>query len=156
MKKDTKKLLLVGFLALTMFFSSIAWIIFSVPFGQPQTEGEVNIPDNLIVDGYVSNATAIPLLQRGYSVMEFHYYSGCCPDLISFVDALPADLEYQIIVQKITDSNSTWAYVRSLRGEKEWNITTVSDLLPSLCEILLKPPLECGLMQFVNSTNVVQ
>ncbi|MEM7817776.1 MAG: hypothetical protein QXL81_03075, partial [Candidatus Aenigmatarchaeota archaeon] len=92
------------------------------------------------------------LQQRGYSVMEWHYYEGCCPDLMLFVEGLPAEVENQLIVQKVADSDWTWANVKSLRGERSWNVTEFDDLLGPLCEVLLKPPVECGLMQFGNAT----
>jgi hypothetical protein len=154
MKKETKKQLLVIVIALVMFFSSAAWIILgAAPVNSQQQSGQTQVPENLIVEGRLSDETATQLLQRGFSLMEWHYYTGCCPDLQLFVEALPGELENQIVVQKINDTqNETWASVRSLRGEQTWNISSVNDLLPPLCEILLKPPVECGLMQFENQS----
>jgi len=154
MKKQTKKLILVGFLALTMFFSTIAWVIFSgIPVGPQQQSGQTQVPENFVVEGYLNSDTAAQLLQRGYSIMEWHYYGGCCPDLMLFVEAMPAELEYQLLIQKIADAaNETRASVRSLRGEQQWSVSSAGDLLGPLCEILLKPPVECGLMQFGNVT----
>jgi hypothetical protein len=163
MKKNMKKQLLVGFLALTMFFSSAAWIFLSAAPVNPQQQGnQTQVPENFVVEGRLTDDIATQFLQRGYSLMEWHYYEGCCADLMLFVEALPNDVSFtdpqsgstvrQLIVQKISDSNSTWATVRSLRGEQQWNVSSANDLLPPLCEVLAKPPVECGLMQFGNQT----
>jgi len=154
MKKETKKQLLVIVIALVMFFSSAAWIIVGAVPLNPQTPGvQTQVPSNYIVEGKLDDTIATQYLQNGFSLMEWHYYTGCCPDLQLFVEALPGELENQIIVQKINDTqNETWASARSLRGEQLWNVTNATDLLPPLCEVLLKPPVECGLMQFGNQS----
>jgi len=147
MKKETKKILIVLFLAFTMFFSSAAWIILgAAPMSAQQSTPP--FPESMVVEGRLNESIAAALLQRGYSIMEWHYYEGCCPDLMLFVEGLPAEVENQLVVQKIADSNLTWASARSLRGEQSWNVTDFSDLLEPLCGVLLKPPVECGLMQF--------
>jgi len=150
MKKETKKQLLVIVIALVMFFSSAAWIIVGAAPLNPQTPGvQTQVPSNYVVEGKLDDTVATQYFQNGFSLMEWHYYDGCCADLMLFVDALPAELEYQLLIQKINDtSNETWASVHSLRGEQQWNVSSASELLPPLCEILLKPPVECGLMQF--------
>ena len=154
MKKETKKKLLVIVIALVMFFSSAAWIIVGAVPLNPQTPGvQTQVPSNYIVEGKLDDTVATQYLQNGFSLMEWHYYTGCCPDLQLFVEALPGELENQIVVQKISDtSNDTWVSARSLRGEQQWNVSSASELLPPLCEILLKPPVECGLMQFGNQS----
>jgi len=154
MKKETKKQLLVIVIALVMFFSSAAWIIVGAVPLNPQTSGvQTQVPSNYIVEGKLDDTVATQYLQNGFSLMEWHYYTGCCQDLMLFVEAMPSELEYQLVVQKISDAqNVTWASVRSLRGEQQWNVSSASELLPPLCEILLKPPVECGLMQFGNQS----
>lgn len=153
MNKDTKKQLLVVVIALVMFFSSAAWIIISAVPLNPQSQGQNQVPENLTLEGLLSDETANQLLQNGFSLMEWHYYAGCCPDLQMFVDSLPGELDGQLVVQRLSDAaNSTWATARSLRGEQTWNVTNATDLLPPLCNVLLKPPIECGLMQLGNGS----
>lgn len=161
MKKETKRMLIVVFLALTMFFSSAAWIIVgAAPLNQQRQGGENQTPENFVVEGRMNESVADGFFQRGFSLMEWHSYVGCCPDLTAFAEGLPAELEYQLILQKISDSNQTWATVRSLRGEATWNVTQISELLGPLCDVLLKPPIDCGLMRFgnesANATNTTE
>jgi len=153
MKKNTKNQILVIVIAFVMFSSTLAFVITGIaPMNQQQNQGQTQVPDNFVVEGTLNQDVATQLLQRGYSLMEWHYYEGCCADLIMFVEALPTELENQLIVQKISDSNYTWASVKSIRGEQTWNITKSSELIGPLCDVLLKPPLECGLMKFENQS----
>ena len=145
--KDTKKQLGVLVLVIIMFAASAAWIFLgAAPLAQQDLESQ--LPETPIIEGYLNNETAAQLLAYGFTLMEWHSYPDCCPDLQMWIDALPEELEYQILIQKISDADTPWASARSLLGEEQWNVTSYSDIMPPLCEILLKPPLECGLMQF--------
>lgn len=145
-------MILVLALVLVMFFSSVAFVINGLAPLSAQT-AETKLPDKFVLDGRVSADVETLALQNGMTVMEWHDYNGCCPDLEAYIDVLPSELSYQVLIQKLSDSNAgsgTWVFAKSIRGEKTWNASSYSDLLPPLCDVLVKPPIECGLVKFGN------
>jgi hypothetical protein len=93
------------------------------------------------------------VLQRGYSVAEWHYFTGCCPELNTFIDDLPQwtalpNGQPQLFVQKINDLNvntTPFLVVYSINGNASVNVTKPKDLLLPICKVLLYPPMECGI-----------
>jgi len=147
--KDSRKKLIVLFIVVIFFGSSLAFIIFEATQYQVPSTQATKIPDNMVVDGRLSNETVSQLYQNGYTIMEFHYYENCCPDIISTIESLPSELQYQILVQKIKDNpagQAPWVDVRSIYGNNAYNITGITEIIPPLCKVLVKPPMECGLI----------
>jgi hypothetical protein len=152
MKKQTKMAILVVFLALTMFGSSAAFIIVSGFAPPQQSQQERKAPERFVVDGYVDFASHDSYLSQGYTLLEFHYQEGCCPELIANVEALPAELEFQMVVQKVPDTKNYFV-AESFRGRRQFNATGVLEVLFGLCDVLASPPPDCAFREEpVNST----
>lgn len=146
MKKSTKQMIIVGFLAFTLLGSSIAFVIGSglgtLTGDQQQQQGQAT-PTQFVVNGYLDSASHNNFLSRGYTLMEFHYQEGCCQDLLASVDELPAELEFQLVVQKIPDKK-TYFLAESFRERMQFNATTVLQVLYGLCDVLAAPPPDCA------------
>jgi len=156
MRKQTKRLMWVIFIVIVMFGSSFAFIIISVVPEKPIPKPEE--PTEFIVDGMINQSQKELWISMGYTIMEFHYYENCCADLQIYVDALPEELNNQLVVEKIQDGTGPSMIAESRFGKEEKNVTTLQDVFMPLCGILTKPPADCGFMQLnitqLNITNV--
>lgn len=151
MKKQTKNMLWVFFIIFIMFGSSFAFILMSVVPEQSQTQ--TNLPTNYVIDGYLDETFKQAYIQRGLTILEFHYYEGCCPDLIVYTESLPGELENQIIVEKILDNpigSNPRISLESIRGIEERNVSSMDDIFSPLCNILVKPPIDCALLNMTD------
>jgi len=148
MKKQTKMTILVLFLVITMFGSTFAFLIISgltSPETQKQEERQT-APTQYVVDGYVDFQSSQNFLARGYTLLEFHRPEGCCPEFSAVVDSAPAELGYQLIVQRIPDSRNFFL-AESFRNRKTFNATEPLQLILELCDVLASPPLDCAFNQ---------
>ncbi|MBI5060888.1 MAG: hypothetical protein HZB67_01085 [Candidatus Aenigmarchaeota archaeon] len=145
MKKSTKKVLWALFIIIVMFGSTFTYVILSaIPETAPQQFQE---PAEFLVSGYMNETLKEVYISRGYTIMEFHYYDGCCQELQFYIDALPEELEKQLIIEKINDGTGPRILAKSMYGLEERNVTTIDDVFVSLCKLLAKPPIDCGLME---------
>ena len=144
MKKQTKMTILVLFLVVTMFGSSAAFLIVGglAPPKQQEQQGQTT-PTQFVVDGYLDFASHDNFLSRGYTLIEFHAPKDCCPDFTANVEALPAELEFQMVVQKIEDED-IYFKAESFHNRKQFNATTVLQVLFELCDVLASPPPDCA------------
>ncbi|MFH1630814.1 MAG: hypothetical protein ABIA21_01150 [Candidatus Aenigmatarchaeota archaeon] len=151
--KSIKKKMIGLFIVIIFFASSIAFIAFQSFDTTIQEPTNTKLPDNMVIDGNLDEAVSYEFYRRGYTIIEFHYFENCCPDVLSTMDTLPQQLEfdggYQIIIQKIKENISLsypWVFADSIYGNVTYNITNISIIIPPLCNILAKPPMECGLL----------
>jgi hypothetical protein len=144
MKKQTKKLVWAMFIIIVMFGSSFAYVIISVT---PETPApQIQQPKEFVVNGQINQTLRDGYLSLGYTILAFHYYENCCQDVQFYAEALPAELNNQLIVEKIQDGTGPSISVESRLGTDARNITSASDILESLCKVMPKPPADCGLM----------
>ncbi len=149
MKKSTKRMVWAFFIIAVMFGSTFTYVILSViPETNPQ---QIPDPTVFVVDGYLNETLKVAYLPRGYTIAEFHYYGGCCPELQLYVDALPDELltydnKKQLVIQKINDGAGPYFIAESIYGEAEKNTTTITDVFDVLCKVLRRPPIDCALM----------
>ncbi|MFH0836765.1 MAG: hypothetical protein V1870_01425 [Candidatus Aenigmatarchaeota archaeon] len=154
MKKQTQKVIMTIIIVLLLGASTIAFVVVGGSEDKPQ---EIGPPEKQILNGYLNETLKEVYLQRGYSLMEYHYYIGCCKKIDPFIDYLPESVDNQLIIQKIEDSEY-FISLESIAGKEE-KITPVdqSELLNSLCKVLVKSPMECGLLMMnqTDKTNTV-
>jgi len=156
MKKQKKMTLLALFVVFTMFGSSFAFIIVG-GFGSPSNRGQdpqgeqITAPTEFVVDGYISFQNANTFLQRGYTLLEFHRPEGCCPNFQATINALPSELDFQMVVQNIEDDDTFFA-AESFRGRKDFNATTILDVIFELCDVLASPTPDCAFREVENTT----
>lgn len=143
MKKQTKKLMWVFFIVFIMAGSSIAYIIIGTI---PEIEEQEQQPKEFVIEGKLNETLKEIYIGKGYTVMEFHYYENCCPSLLAYVDSLPEELNHQLIVEKIKDSEHSWVLIESINDRKEGNVTKMIEVFELLCNVLIKPPMDCGLL----------
>ena len=146
MKKSNKKIIWALFIIIVMFGSSLAYVALSVI--PEQTTPQFTAPNELVIEGMLNETLKEVYIPRGYTLMEFHYYEGCCQEIQFYIDALPEMLEKQLIVEKIKDGTGPAIVAESIYGKDERNITAVDDVFESLCKVLTKPPPDCGIMEF--------
>ena len=151
MRKQTKRRIWAFIIIFIMFGSTIAFVALGIFTGTPpqqQQQQEVSTPVKFVVDEKIDLSTREQYIQRGYSILEFHYYENCCRELQFYIGTMPENLEFQLIVEKRKDLNTDdqpWISIESLQGSMEKNVTDISDLFEPVCTILLKPPPDCFL-----------
>ena len=159
MNKDRKKRIMGMAIIVIFFGSTFVFIAFDALVNQSATvntnQNNAGIPDNFVSDEMLNENIASQLYQRGYTIAEFHYYEGCCEDIAAAVKKLPAEFEYQIIVQQIKDAESgsqPWLYAKSVYGEANYTLSSINNLTKPMCGVLAKPPLECGISAIGNNS----
>ena len=159
MNKDKKKQIIGLFVIVVFFGSTFVFIAFDALLNQTASgntnPGNTAIPDGFVSEGKLNENTIAQLYQNGYTIAEFHYYEGCCSEIVSSVIKLPAELEYQIVIQKIPDSelgSMPWFSAKSVYGEANYTLSSISNITQPLCSVLVKPPLECGLAALGNNS----
>ena len=146
MKKAIKQTVVVLFMVIVLFGSSFAFILGSsldTFFGGPQQQTNQATPTRFVVSGYLDPGSHDNFLRSGYTLLEFHYQEGCCADLLADIGELPAELEFQLVVQKIVDEKK-YFFAESFRDSKEFNATSGLQVLFELCDILAVPPTDCA------------
>ena len=151
MKKQTQKIIMTLIIVFLLGLSTIAFVILSATT-LPENSAEINPPEAQIIDGYVNESFREYYLQNGYTLMEYHYYIGCCKRIGPYIDFLPEALGNQLIIQKI-EGSEYFINLESIAGKEEKIAPEdQSELLNSLCAVLVKSPMECGLLM-MNQTN---
>jgi hypothetical protein len=144
MKKKTIQRIGVLIIASIFFMSTIAYILTGA-INPPKTVEELT---EFVIEGEISPETENLYLSRGYTSIKFYYSNE---DLMFFIHNLPHYLknsrdQFQMFIQKIP-SNQTKAHIIGPYGETTLEEVTEDNLLASLCEIILEPPVECGYNQ---------
>ena len=139
-----KKILLVALVI------SLSFLVVGCKKKTTTTQTDVSmIPKTQVIDGKLDQKLIDQLFSNGYTIMEFHYFEGCCKDVISVIDVLPSELQNQAVVQKIKDAQPgqpPWIFAESRFGNATYNVSGINDILPPLCKVLFKPPIDCGLI----------
>lgn len=125
--------------------STIAFVVIS-SVSPEQTTQKLELPKQSVIDGYINESYRQEYLSQGYTLMEYHYYDGCCKNISIFIDYLPEVIGTQLVIQKIKDTDY-YINLESVFGKEE-KITpnTNEALLRSLCKTLTKTPIDCGLL----------
>ena len=85
-------------------------------------------------------------------MLEFHRPEGCCPTFQATINALPSELDFQMVVQNVEDDNDIFFVAESFRGKKEFNATTVLDVIFELCDVLASPTPDCAFREVDENT----
>ncbi|MBI5332918.1 MAG: hypothetical protein HZB65_05050 [Candidatus Aenigmarchaeota archaeon] len=149
MKKKTQKIIMTLIIVFLLGASTIAFVAIG---GNENTPQEIILPDKQIIDGYLSQPIKEAYLQKGYTIMEYHYYIGCCKKIGPYIDFLPDAVGSQLIIQKIEDKEYYINLQSVLGREEKIAPEDQSELLGSLCNVLSKAPIECGLLM-MNQTS---
>ena len=152
MKKQTKQKIIVIFIV-TIFLLSPIYFFASGNFGN--SNNQPTQLDDFVIEEELDFNTENYYISQGYTTLKF--YSKEHP---SFLDTLPDVTSIyagqteikQLIVQKIV-SNETKVIVIGPYGENTIENITQENIFKTLCETLSVSPLECGIYNFINSTN---
>jgi hypothetical protein len=143
MKKVAKKSLWVLIVTLLMISSTLGFILFNVPTTK-QNQNK-NLTQKFLFDETIPEDIRQYYYARGITIMEFYCTAECPSNLLNYVEKLPSKLGYQLAIEKHLNSNETYIVANSVFGSVEKNVTTEQDIDDALCDVLYKPPVECGL-----------
>jgi len=141
-KLSTQTLIALVFIFL-MFGSTFAYAILNA-FKSP--EEEIKIPNQRIIDYELNEIQRNYLLQRGYTLIEYRYFTGCleCIDMKSKLESVTQNSDNQIFLQEIlSEGNANSLTVTSLRGGKTITNPSSENLENTICNFLVNQPLWC-------------
>lgn len=158
MKSSIKKTLGVLLIAVMFVGSTFAFIInVFAPLGgeAAQQQDQPQRPESFVVEGKLEGEVGNRYVSQGYTLAEFHYNAQTPENIRLQIDNLPADLDFQIVVQKISDlpaGQPPYLILESLRESERVDLEKgVLDALPALCAVLVVPPADCAFI--VNQEN---
>ena len=154
MKKATKKLIATLAIVVTLGLSSISFVfLLNSPTQVTQNNNQTDQPPTGVIKGRLSSTQKLDYINRGYTIIEYHYFSGCCKEIEPYIEAVPDTVGNQAIVEKIEDDRY-YVLMESVLGEKNSTPSTSKELLVLLCDVLLQPPIECGLVKIGDNGNI--
>ncbi|MBI5347548.1 MAG: hypothetical protein HZB66_02985 [Candidatus Aenigmarchaeota archaeon] len=147
MKRKQKNQIIVIFMVLAMFGSTLGFVVMNAFPEEKKQEQKIDF----IVNHTLGQEAKDDYMKRGFTLMEFRYKEGCCEDLLIYVDSIPNIDDFkvqdvpQVITQKIfTDTETPYVFVESAYGSGMRNVSTLSDVFNALCLVMVFPPTECG------------
>jgi len=142
-KMSSQKLIALIFI-IVMFGSTFAYAILSA-FRTP--EETIEIPNQRIIDYKLDELQRSYLLQRGYTLIGYSYFTGCleCANLKNKLEEITLNSDDQIFLQELvsTESVSTSLSIASLKDQKTLDNPTDEEIESTVCEILINRPLWC-------------
>ena len=159
MKVKSALLILVLFMLVGGF--SIVPYVLQAAFYNPSTPQKTEVPDSKVVDVELTPQQENAILQQGKVIIRFEYDLTCekCLETQNILGQLVnlKQFENQIFVEEIkstssnlpkvniigfvTDSNQIRVGEKTLQG---MNVTE-TEIINSLCGLMLQPPVECAL-----------
>ncbi len=159
MKKKTKNLIATLLIVVLFGMSSISFIFLTSNTTQQvdnsqDTQQQLRPPVGGIIEGYLDSGEKIQYVNAGYTVMEFHFNNTCCREIGPSIEALSDVVGSQLIIQKIED-DEYFIKLESLSGTTEKAAPQNQiEILSEMCKIVLRAPIECGLIDLEkNSTD---
>jgi len=140
-KLSSQKLIALIFIIL-MFGSTFAiFITFRAP------EETIQIPDQKIINYRLNEEQRSFLLQRGYTLMEYSYFTGCleCANIKNKLEQITLNSDDQVFLQELvsTESVSTSLSIASLKDQKTLDNPTDEEIESTVCKIVINRPLWC-------------
>ena len=143
LKITSQKMIALVFIIL-MFVSSLAFAIMNA-FRSP--EESISIPNQKIIDYELNSQQRSYLLQRGYTLMEYRYFTGCmdCISMKDDLESITQNSDDQIFLQEIlsTDNTTSSLTITSLRGQKGLDNPADEEIEDTICNLLISQPLWC-------------
>ena len=140
-KMSTQKLIALIFIIL-MFGSTFA--IFITFRASEQT---IEIPNQRIINYRLNERQRSYLLQRGYTLIEYSYFTGCieCANIKNKLEQITLNSDDQIFLQELvsTESVSISISIASLKDQKTLDNPTDEEIESTVCDILINRPLWC-------------
>lgn len=138
---SSQKLIALVFIIL-MFGSTFAiFITFRTP------EETIEIPNQRIINYRLNERQRSYLLQRGYTLIEYSYFTGCfeCANIKNKLEQITLNSDDQIFLQELisTETVSTSLSIASLKDQKTLDDPTEEEIESIVCDILINRPLWC-------------
>jgi|SRR3989338_9150111 len=151
MKKQTQKVVMTLIIVVLLSMSTISFVVLS-RLPEEKNAEDIPNPTKYVVNDYLNETLKQVYLSRGYTLMEYNYYDGCCGNISQYIDFLPDTVGNQLIVQKIQGSEYYINIESIIAREDKITPNNNRELLISLCRVLVKAPIECGLIVSTNGT----
>ena len=143
LKMSSQRLIALIFIIL-MFGSTFAYAILNAFMAPEQT---TQIPNQRIINYRLNEQQRSYLLQRGYTLIEYSYFTGCieCANIKNKLEQITLNSDDQIFLQELisTESVSTSLSIASLKDQKTLYDPTDEEIESIVCDILINRPLWC-------------
>ncbi len=109
------------------------------------------LPESNIINYELNSNQENILIRNGMTILKFYHNSTCanCPEQESFLENLMGSTDFgnQLFLEKIlsTDKKLPKLTIISYYGGETLVNATDDEILDTLCELLISPPLECTL-----------
>lgn len=135
------------FLIGTMLFSTFAYAIIQ-SFSSQQ---EIKIPDTNIVDSRLDPNFKEALIRYGRTVVTLEYSTGCdnCLNQKGALEVFANQYKEQVWLEELIDENldSSKITVVSAYGEESLVDANETQIVNSLCNLMIYPPAQCALQR---------
>lgn len=130
------------FFIILMFGSSVtAGVINLLSKGSSQSQ----IPQDKILNYKLTDVQKNYLLQKGYTIIEYDYSSGCveCISVKNKLETMAQNSDGQIYLQEILSEGMNSVSIISLNGQKTISKPDVNQTEGDVCNLLLQRPIFC-------------
>lgn len=149
MKLRIKKSRISGiFLLLLMLSSTVAYGALRV-IPKIESEEEIEIPSQNIIDYKLTSEQRRYLLRRGKTIVELEYSFECkeCMDVKAKLESAAREFSDQmLLIELLTTGNKSLPIVRveSSFGRESLNQPTDVEIMDAFCDLFVNPPLRCA------------
>ena len=135
------------FLIAVMLLSTFAYAVIQSLYPKQN----VKLPESNIIDYRLDPNLGNALIQHGATIITFEYNLGCnnCVNQKSALEFFANEYKQQIFLEEIVDENldkSTIA-VSSFYGEDKLIDANETEIVNSLCKLMVAPPVTCALQK---------
>ena len=154
MRKSTKTKIMVLFVILILFSSSLAFIVIGAyDFGSTQENNE-QVLNSSVIKGEIDQQTEAAYIQNGYTFLKYEYTAQST--IMAYIESLPQLFKtsdgtnqlFVIEIQSDKDSITVTSYKNTITVDN----LTESSILSALCETVYVKPADCIIGSIFNTT----
>lgn len=133
------------FLIATMLFSTFAYAVIQSFYPKQNTQ----LPESNIIDYQLDSNLRNALIQYGATVITFEYNLGCdnCVNLKASLEFFANEYKQQIWLEEMMDESldKSKIIISSIYGEDSLIDANDTQIVSSLCSLMVSPPATCAL-----------
>ncbi|MBI2543116.1 MAG: hypothetical protein HYW24_02945 [Candidatus Aenigmarchaeota archaeon] len=141
-----KKSTLIGFILIAIMLLST----FSYAVLQSVNSPNVELPESNVIEYRLEPDLKDAMIRYGVTFITFDYNLGCqnCIQQKSFLESVANEYKQQIFLEELKDDSLDVSKitVSSVYGEHELVNANETEILKSLCDFMVSPPVTCALI----------
>jgi hypothetical protein len=149
LKLNKTKSILAGIILIFLMVGSSFAYGFIQSVSPTQSNGNVELPKQSIIDYRLTSDQQRYLLRRGVTIAELEYSLACqpCRDTKAQLESAVQEFSNQMILSELVvgDSNTLPVVkMESSYGQRTFSKPTPDDLMSAFCDLLTSPPIRCA------------